>query len=92
MVSNQWAVRNRKLDRTARENALETCRSAGRRRRYPTLYLHKGGEVEVSDKKKDKDKKKKKKSVMEAEIMRFMEKSMKTALDLALDDIFKDWK
>ena len=43
-------------------------------------------------KKKDKDKKKKKKSVMEAEIMRFMEKSMKTALDLALDDIFKDWK
>ena len=46
----------------------------------------------MSNKKKDKDKKKKKKSVMEAEIMRFMEKSMKTALDLALDDIFKDWK
>lgn len=43
-------------------------------------------------KKKDKDKKKKKQSVMEAEIMRFMEKSMKTALELALDDIFKDWK
>ena len=46
----------------------------------------------MSDRKKKKDKKKKKKSVMEAEIMRFMEKSMKTALDLALDDIFKDWK
>ena len=46
----------------------------------------------MSDKKKEKDKKKKKKSVMEAEIMRFMEKSMKAALDLALDDIFKDWK
>ena len=46
----------------------------------------------MSDKKKEKDKKKKKKSVMEAEIMRFMEKSMKTALNLALDDIFKDWK
>ena len=46
----------------------------------------------MSDKKKDKDKKKKKQSVMEAEIMRFMEKSMKTALDMALDDIFKDWK
>ena len=46
----------------------------------------------MSDKKKEKDKKKKKKSVMEAEIMRFMEKSMKTALDLALDDIFKDGK
>lgn len=44
----------------------------------------------MSDKKKDK--KKKKKSIMEAEIMRFMEKSMKTALELALDDIFKDWK
>ena len=46
----------------------------------------------MSDKKKEKEKKKKKKSVMEAEIMRLMEKSMKTALDLALDDIFKDWK
>lgn len=45
----------------------------------------------MSDRKK-KDKKKKKQSVMEAEIMRFMEKSMKTALDLALDDLFKDWK
>ena len=45
----------------------------------------------MSDKKKDKDKKKKK-SIMEAEIMRFMKKSMKTALELALDDIFKDWK
>ena len=46
----------------------------------------------MSDKKKDKDKKKKEKSVMEAEIMRFMQKSMKTALDLALDDLFRDWK
>ena len=46
----------------------------------------------MSDKKEDKDKKKKEKSVMEAEIMRFMQKSMKTALDLALDDLFRDWK
>ena len=46
----------------------------------------------MSEKKKDKDKKKKKKSVLEAEILSFMQKSMKTALDLALDDIFKDWK
>ena len=49
----------------------------------------------MSDKKKDKDKKKKKKkkkSVLEAEILSFMQKSMKTALDLALDDLFKDWK
>ena len=37
-------------------------------------------------------KKKKKKSVLEAEILSFLQKSMKTALDLALDDIFKDWK
>ena len=46
----------------------------------------------MRDRKKDKDKKKKKQSVMEAEIMRFMQKSMKTALDLALDDLFRDWK
>ena len=42
---------------------------------------------------KDKEKKKKKKqSILEAEIMRIMDKSLKTAIDLALDDIFKDWK
>ncbi len=42
---------------------------------------------------KDKEKKKKKRqSILESEIMRIMEKSMKTALDKALDDIFKDWK
>ena len=46
----------------------------------------------MNDKKKDKEKKKKKKSVIESEIMQFMHKSMKTALDLALEDIFKDWK
>ena len=41
---------------------------------------------------RDKKKKKKKKSVLEAEILSFMQKSMKTALDLALDDLFRDWK
>ena len=41
---------------------------------------------------KDKDKKKKKKSILEAEIMSILQKSMKTALDLALDEIFKEWK
>ena len=41
---------------------------------------------------RDKKKKKKKKSVLEAEILSFMQKSMRTALDLALDDIFKDFK
>lgn len=46
----------------------------------------------MSQQRKDKDKKKKKKSTLEAEIFRIMEKSMKTALDVALNDIFKDWK
>ena len=39
-----------------------------------------------------KKKKKKQQSIMEAEIFRIMEKSLKTAMDKALDDIFKDWK
>ena len=39
----------------------------------------------------DKKKKKKKQSSLEAEIFRIMEKSLKSALDVALDDIFKDW-
>ena len=39
-----------------------------------------------------KKKKKEKKSVLEAEILSFMQKSLKTALDLAMDDLFKDWK
>ena len=42
---------------------------------------------------KDKEKKKKKKqSILEAEVMRIMEKSLKTALDMALDDILKHFK
>lgn len=44
----------------------------------------------MSDRKKRK--KEKKKSVLEAEILSFMQKSLKTALDLAMDDLFKDWK
>ena len=44
----------------------------------------------MSDK-KSKDKKKKQ-SVLETEIFRFMEKSLKSAMEVALDDIFKDWK
>ena len=47
----------------------------------------------MSENQKDKEKnKKKKQSILEAEIMRIMEKSLKTALDLALDDILKDFK
>ena len=37
-------------------------------------------------------KKKKKQSTLEAQIFSIMEKSLKTAVDMALDDIFKDWK
>ena len=46
------------------------------------------------DRKKERDRKssKKKKSNLEAEVFAIMEKSLKTALDVALDDIFKDWK
>ena len=47
----------------------------------------------MSQSQKDKEKKKKKKqSILEAEIMRIMQKSLKTAIDLALDDILKDFK
>ncbi len=42
---------------------------------------------------KDKEKEKKRKqSILEAEVMRIMEKSLKTALDLALNDLLKDFK
>ena len=45
----------------------------------------------MSQQEKDK-KKKKKQSILEAEIMRIMQKSLKTAIDLALDDILKNFK
>lgn len=41
---------------------------------------------------KDTKKKKRKQSTLENEIFSIMEKSLKTALDVALDDIFKEWK
>ena len=41
---------------------------------------------------RDKDKKKKKKSTLENEVFSIMEKSLKAALDAALDDILKEWK
>ena len=46
------------------------------------------------DNTKDKDKKKKKRqqSILEKEIMSIMHKSMKAALDMALDDLLKNWK
>ena len=41
---------------------------------------------------RDKKKKKKDKSILEAEIFAIMERSLKQAMDMALDDIFKEWK
>lgn len=45
--------------------------------------------MSTSDRRK---KKKKKKSVVEAEILSFLQKNMKIALQAALDDLFRDWK
>lgn len=45
----------------------------------------------TSRKKKD-EKKKKQKSVIEGEIFALLQKSLKTALDCALDDLLKDFK
>ena len=43
--------------------------------------------------KKDREKEKKRKqSILEKEIMSIMSKSLKSALDLALDDLLKDFK
>ena len=43
---------------------------------------------------KDDDKKRKKKqqSMMEAFILQMLEKSLKTAMDTVMDELFKDWK
>ena len=41
--------------------------------------------------KEEEKKKKKKQSTLEKEIFSIMEKSMKTALDAAIDDLMKDW-
>ena len=41
---------------------------------------------------RDKKKKKKDKSILEAEIFAIMERSLKQAMDMALNDIFKEWQ
>ena len=46
----------------------------------------------TKDKEKKKKNKKRQQSILEKEIMSIMHKSMKAALDMALDDILKDWK
>ena len=46
----------------------------------------------MSSQKEQDKKKKKRQSILEAELFRIMEKSLKVAMDKALDDIFRDWK
>ena len=46
----------------------------------------------MSQEDKNKKKKKKKQSALEAEIMAIMNKSLKTALDMAIDELLKDFK
>ena len=43
-------------------------------------------------KEEDKKKKKKREGDFMQYVLQFMEKSMKTCLDQALDEIFKEWK
>lgn len=45
-----------------------------------------------NDRRNRKKKKRRSQSILEKEIFSIMQKSMKTALDLALDDIMKEWK
>ena len=46
----------------------------------------------TKDKEKKKKDKKRQQSILEKEIMGIMHKSMKAVLDMALDDLLKDWK
>ncbi len=43
-------------------------------------------------KERNKKKQKKKKNILESEILAIMQKSLKTALDMALDELLKDFK
>lgn len=82
-----------------RQNLCELAqikREKGRtRRRFQHRYQSnsEGEEMRVSNEteKKKKDKKKRE-SELENMIFQMMEKSLKKALDVALDDIFKTWK
>ena len=47
--------------------------------------------IDRTQKKKTSKDKKKQSSWLEDEIFRIMEASLKSALDMALDDVFKEW-
>ena len=46
----------------------------------------------MRDTKNDQERKKKQETWLEQQILAIMEKSMKQALDMAIDDLLKDWK
>ena len=48
--------------------------------------------IDATDRDKKKKDRKKRESQLEAFVFQIMEKSMKEALDAAIDDLFKDWQ
>lgn len=48
--------------------------------------------MRIDNTKKKDQKKKRKESILEQEIFSFMTKSLDAALNMALDDILKDWE
>ena len=48
--------------------------------------------IDARDPDKKKKDRKKRESQLEAFVFQIMEKSMKKALDAAIDDLFKDWQ
>ena len=61
------------------------------RERDEKLLLQEEYTKEIMSQKDEEKKKKKKQSILEKEIFGIMEKSMKAALDAAVDDLLKDW-
>ena len=94
VVSDKRTISTGKYDGAEKKNVGASFGSGRPRRRTTIDFLYEWGEVEMTiDNREKKDKKKKKKkSTLEAEIFKIMEKSLKSALDVALDDILKDWK
>lgn len=45
----------------------------------------------MSQQDKKKEQRKKRESILEQQILAIMQKSLKTAMDQALDELFKDW-
>ena len=64
----------------------------GTRARDPKYKNHNGGKAYMSQRDDDRKKRKKKQDAwLEAQVMALLQKSMKAALDAALDDLLRDW-